>query len=103
MRDSFPYEWIQTLDAAERLDFEYVIPGHGEVIRGKQRFELWKQFFRDLLDRTADSYAGGASMEEAKKRVSDLLTPMYSDKFDHFARNIAGDVAKAYQVVNPSR
>ena len=103
MRDSFPYEWIKTLDAAEQLDFEYIVPGHGEVMRGKDKLALWKQFFHDLLDRTAAAYADGATMEEAKKRVSELLTPMYADKMEHFARNIAGDVAKAYQVVNPSR
>src|SRR5260370_15574051 len=27
MPDSYPYDWIQTLDAAEKLDFEYVIGG----------------------------------------------------------------------------
>jgi glyoxylase-like metal-dependent hydrolase (beta-lactamase superfamily II) len=103
MRDSYPYEWIQTLDAAEKLDFEYVIGGHGEVMRGKQKFELWKQYFRDLLESTTAAYVEGASMEEAKKRVSEFLTTKYADKFDHFPQNVAGDVAKAYQVINPSR
>jgi glyoxylase-like metal-dependent hydrolase (beta-lactamase superfamily II) len=103
MRDSYPYEWIQTLDAAEKLDFEYVIGGHGEVMHGKQKFELWKQYFRDLLESTTAAYVEGATMEEAKKRVSEFLTTKYADKFDHFPQNVAGDVAKAYQVINPSR
>jgi cyclase len=103
MRDSYPYEWIQTLDAAEKLDFEYVIGGHGEVMHGKQKFELWKQYFRDLLESTTAAYAEGASMEEAKKRVSEFLTVKYADKLDHFPQNVASDVAKAYQVINPSR
>src|SRR6202008_3357542 len=29
MGDSYPYEWIQTLDAAEKLDFNSVLGGHG--------------------------------------------------------------------------
>jgi glyoxylase-like metal-dependent hydrolase (beta-lactamase superfamily II) len=103
MRDSYPYEWIQTLDAAEKLDFEYVIGGHGEVIHGKQKFELWKHYFRDLLESTTAAYAEGATMEEAKTRVSEFLTAKYADKFDHFHQNVEGDVAKAYQVINPSR
>jgi cyclase len=103
MRDSYPYEWIQTLDAAEKLDFEYVIGGHGEVMHGKQKFELWKQYFRDLLESTTAAYVEGATIEEAKKRVSEFLTAKYADKFDHFTQNVAGDVAKAYQVINPSR
>jgi cyclase len=103
MRDSYPYEWIQTLDAAEKLDFEYVIGGHGEVMRGKQKFELWKQYFRDLLELTTTAYVDGATMEEAKKRVSEYLTVRYADKFDHFPQNVGSGVAKAYQVINPSR
>ena len=103
MRDSYPYDWIQTLDAAEKLDFEYVIGGHGEVMHGKQKFELWKQYFRDLLESTTAAYVEGATMEEAKKRVSEFLTAKYADKFDHFPQNVDGDVTKAYQVINPSR
>lgn len=103
MRDSYPYDWIQTLDTAEKLDFEYVIGGHGEVMHGKQKFELWKQYFRDLLESTTAAYVEGATMEEAKKHVSEFLTAKYADKFDHFSQNVAGDVAKAYQVINPSR
>jgi len=103
MRDSYPYEWIETLDVAEHLDFAYVIPGHGEVMRGKERFELWKEFFRDLLARTAAAFAEGATQDEATHRVSEALTPIYSERLPHFPQNIAGDVAKAYQVVNPSR
>jgi cyclase len=103
MRDSYPHEWIQTLDAAEKLGFEYVIGGHGEVMHGKQKFELWKQYFRDLLESTTAAYVKGATVEEAKKRVSEFLTAKYADKFDHFPQNVAGDVAKAYQVINPAR
>ena len=85
------------MDAAEKFDFEYVIGGHGEVMHGKQKFELWKQYFRDLLERTTAAYVEGATMEEAKKRVSEFLTAKYADKLAHFPQNVAGDVAKAYQ------
>ena len=32
MGDSYPYDWIHTLDAAEKLDFQHVIGGHGDLI-----------------------------------------------------------------------
>ena len=54
-------------------------------------------------DRTTAAYVDGASIEEAKQRVSEFLTAKYADKFEHFPQNVAGDVAKAYQVINPSR
>ncbi|HXN22927.1 MAG TPA: MBL fold metallo-hydrolase [Candidatus Dormibacteraeota bacterium] len=100
MGDSFPYEWIQTLEAAEKLDFNYVIGGHGDVMQGKQKFQLWKEYFHDLLDRTAAAYAEGASLDEAKKRVSDFLVPKYADKFEPgFPQSVFGNIAKAYQVI----
>lgn len=100
MGDSYPYDWIQTLDAAEKLDFEYVIGGHGDVMQGKQKFELWKQYFYDLLDRTAAVYAEGASLDDAKTRVPEFLVKKYADKFDAgFPQSVIANVAKAYQVI----
>src|SRR5207249_11619685 len=67
MRDSYPHDWIQTLDAAEKLDLDYVISGHGDVMRGKQTYDLRKQYYRELKDQTAAAYGYGTSLYEAKK------------------------------------
>jgi cyclase len=100
MGDSYPYEWIQTLDAAEKLDFNSVLGGHGDVMHGKLRFELWKQYFQDLMDRTTTAYAEGASLEQAQKTVADFLTRKYADRFDpDFPKSVAANVTKAYQVI----
>jgi len=100
MGDSYPYDWIQTLDAAEKLDFDSVIGGHGDVMHSKQKFELWKGYLQDLMDRTSTLYSQGASLEEAKKSVSDFLVKKYADKFDPgFPQSVVGNVTKAYQVV----
>jgi cyclase len=100
MGDSYPYDWIETLDAAEKLDFDQVIGGHGEVMRGKQKFELWKEYFRELLNQTALAYAQGATQEQAENRVSQLLATKYADKFDpNFPQSVVANVAKAYQVI----
>src|SRR6266478_4392592 len=104
MGDSYPYDWIQTLDAAEKLGFEFVIGGHGDVMHGKQTFELWKQYFGDLMERTAEVYAEGASLEEAKKSVSDFLVKKYADKFDpNFPKSVTANVIKAYHVIAVAR
>ena len=100
MGDSYPYDWIKTLDVAEKLDFEYSIGGHGEVMRGKQTFELWKQYFSDLLDQTAAAYGDGATLDQAKTRVSDYLVSKYAAKFDpKFPQSVGSNVIKAYQVI----
>jgi cyclase len=100
MGDSYPYDWIKTLDAAEKLDFDYAIGGHGEVMKGKQKFELWKQYFQDLMDQTSAAYSAGASLDEAKKNVSRTLVAKYASQFKAtFPQDVGANVAKAFQVI----
>jgi len=100
MGDSYPYEWIQTLDAAEKLDFNSVLGGHGDVMHGKLRFELWKQYFQDLMDRTTAAYAEGSSLEQTQKSVADFLIRKYADRFDpNFPKSVTANVTKAYQAI----
>jgi cyclase len=104
MGDSYPFDWIQTLDAAEKLDFDQVLGGHGDVMQGKQKFELWKQYFRDLLDETAQSYSAGASLEDAQEQVSKLLIAKYASQFDPaFPQSVIANITKAYQVIAMAR
>jgi len=100
MGDSYPYDWIKTLDAAEKLGADSIIGGHGDVMHGTQTFELWKEYFQELMDRTASAYAQGTSLDDAKKTVSDALAKKYADKFGPtFSSSIAANVTKAYQVI----
>jgi len=100
MGDSYPYDWIKTLGAAEKLDFDYAIGGHGDVMNGKQKFELWKQYFQALMDQTSAAYASGASLDDAKKSVSAALIAKYSAQFTAtFPQDVGANVAKAYQVI----
>jgi glyoxylase-like metal-dependent hydrolase (beta-lactamase superfamily II) len=68
MGDGYPYDWIKTLDTAEKLDFDYIIGGHGGVLRGKAQFRLWRTYLIDLMSATADAFAKGESMKEANRR-----------------------------------
>lgn len=100
MGDSYPYDWIKTLHAAEQLDFDYAIGGHGDIMKGKQKFELWKQYFQDLMDQTASAYSSGASLDDAKKKVSAALVAKYAGQFTPaFPQDVGANVAKAYQVI----
>lgn len=100
MADSYPFEWITTLDNAEKLDFEQVLGGHGDVMHGREKFELWKQYFHDLLDETGKAYAGGATLEQAQKQVAKILVSKYAAQFDPaFPQSVTANITKAYQVI----
>jgi cyclase len=100
MGDSYPYDWIKTLDAAEKLDFTQALGGHGDVMHNKDKFEMWKQYFHDLMEETAKSYSNGASLEDAQKQVSKILIANYSAKFDPaFPQSVIPNITKAYQTI----
>jgi len=100
MGDSYPYDWIKTLDAAEKLDFDFAIGGHGDVMKGKQTFELWKRYLQDLMEETSAAYSAGDSLEEARKKVSAAMVRKYASQFTAtFPQDVGANVAKAYQVI----
>ena len=103
MRDSNPYDWIRTLDAVERLDFDYVIPGHGtEVLHGKETFELWKEYFNDLLAQAADAVSSGATLDQTRQRLVPTLEAKYASRFPPglFADSVTSNVERAYRAVS---
>jgi len=100
MADGYPYDWIRTLEAASALDFDTVIAGHGDVMRGKERFALWARYFRDLLREAGEAYARGDTLAEARQKVAAALRPTYGPAFgSRFDESIDGNVNKAFRVV----
>lgn len=99
MRDSYPADWIRTLDAAEKLDFDVALGGHGDVMHGKAALELWKQYFAELLQDASRAYAEGASLDQTRKQLIPILLGKYQDSFpQRFGETIISNVEKAYRV-----
>lgn len=104
MSDGYPYDWIKTLETAERLDFDYTIGGHGGVMRGKAQFELWRSYLTDLMAATADAYSKGESMKGAEASVAARLKAQYASRFPAgaYEESVDGNIQKAYRVVSGS-
>ena len=101
MNDGYPYDWVKTLDTAEKLDFDYAIGGHGDVMHDKATFELWKHYFTDLMNETAEVFAQGATIDQARQRVLAALQPKYGGKFPAtFPKDAIPNIEKAYRVVS---
>lgn len=99
MGDASIYDWMQQLKTIEDLDFKYVIGGHGDVLSGKDRFDLWRKYFADLLAETAASAASGASLDDVKSHVIPVLLARYGTQFpSDFSKTIVGNVETAYRV-----
>jgi len=69
MSDSFPNEWADSLDALKKLDFDTVLPGHGEAFTDKAKIDYFQAYIRDVWTEVSRLKKQGVSAEEASKRA----------------------------------
>jgi len=69
MSDSYPEEWAASLDALKKLDFDTVLPGHGEAFTDKAKIDYFQAYLRDVWRDVGELKRQGVSAEEAAKRA----------------------------------
>jgi cyclase len=69
MSDSYPLEWAATLDELKTLDFDTVIPGHGDAFTDKAKIDYFAAYLRDVWASVSALKKQGVSAEEAAKRA----------------------------------
>ena len=69
MGDSYPEEWIATLDRLKALDFDTVMPGHGVVFTGKAKIDAFQRYLRDVIEQTAVLRKSGLSADAAAQKI----------------------------------
>jgi len=102
MRDAVPLAWAGTLESVSKLDYEQVIPGHGDVQKGKDRTNLVVRYLNDLYPAVKAQVDKGATVEEAVKAVGDQLAPKYEKDFANFRQGLGGplgNVTKTYEAI----
>jgi cyclase len=73
MGDAMFDEWITTLDALKKLDFDTVLPGHGVPFHGKSLITAFQNYLSDFMIKVAALRKQGLSAEEAAQKV-DLVS-----------------------------
>ena len=69
MGDGFVDEWPDTLEGLKTLDFDLILPGHGDPVQGKARLSYFQAFLRDLWKRVGDLKKEGLSAQQTSERV----------------------------------
>jgi cyclase len=69
MGDSFPEDWIATLERLKALDFDTVMPGHGVVFKGKTKIEAFQKYLRDVITQVTALKKQGLSADDAAQKV----------------------------------
>ncbi|MDQ3800109.1 MAG: MBL fold metallo-hydrolase [Acidobacteriota bacterium] len=77
----FPLDWLQTLSQVSQLDFDTLIPGHGEIQTGKAYLQKMMNLLQSVQRQVKRGLDAGLDLEGVKKQT-DLTT---------FERDFAGE------------
>ncbi|MDE2753325.1 MAG: MBL fold metallo-hydrolase [Gemmatimonadota bacterium] len=69
MGDGYLDEWDDTLEHLKSLDFDWVLPGHGNPFQDRERITYQQEYMRDLQAQAVALHAEGLSYEEAAVRI----------------------------------
>ena len=69
MSDSYPLDWVATLDELKKLDFETIVPGHGDAYTDKTKIDAFQAYLRDVWSEVSRLKKEGVPVEEAAKRA----------------------------------
>ncbi len=69
MGDAFFTDWIESVDALKKLDFDTVLPGHGNAFKGKAKLDHWQAYVRDFWTQAQAFQKKGVPWEDAAKQV----------------------------------
>jgi glyoxylase-like metal-dependent hydrolase (beta-lactamase superfamily II) len=64
-----PLEWCVTLGKLSELDFDTLVPGHGEVQRGKAYLQRVMSLLQSVQDQVKGAVAAGLDLEGTRKKV----------------------------------
>jgi cyclase len=67
--DAYLTDWSATLDRLRALDFETVLPGHGDAFQGKAKIDHFQAYLKDFWQQVTTLHDQGLSAEEAARRI----------------------------------
>jgi glyoxylase-like metal-dependent hydrolase (beta-lactamase superfamily II) len=69
MSDAFVNEWVASLDELKKLDFDTVLPGHGEAFTDKAKIDYFRAYLRDVWTEVGRLKQQGVPAEQAAQRA----------------------------------
>lgn len=97
--DGYFTEWLATLDTLKGLDFETVLPGHGDAFKGKAKIDHFQAYLRDFWTQAQQLYKAGVAAEDAAKRIDMRTHAVHYPTITQPGVNVHG-VLRAYEFLD---
>jgi cyclase len=103
MGDSYPPEWVATLDALDKLEFDQIIGGHGSV-KPKSHLRFFRNYLADLIEEVRRARTKSETLDQAKASVAAALRPTYeAGMAGQFSGSVGANVEKVYSDMEAKR
>jgi glyoxylase-like metal-dependent hydrolase (beta-lactamase superfamily II) len=70
MGDAFPRAWPHTIDEAAKVDFKYLLGGHGLMRSDRIFMTGQRNYIEEITERVASAKQAGQSLPEMRKRIT---------------------------------
>ncbi len=67
--DAYFLDWIATLEKLKLVEFDTVLPGHGNAFAGKAKIAHWQAYLRDFWSQAQATHKAGVAAEAAAKGI----------------------------------
>jgi len=96
--DGYVNEWPDALEKLNALDFEDVIPGHGDPFKGKERIAWFQAYLRDIWRQASKLHDEHVPAAEAAKRIDMTAHTAHYSSITCPGVNVAA-VSRIYAVI----
>ncbi len=107
MGDGYVDEWVDTLGRLKELDFDWILPGHGEPFQKRSRIDAFQEVLRNLWREVSSARESGQSSIEATASLDmdRVFDPWGSNPFAIMGERAAGLVKqrvvdRIYEVID---
>jgi len=69
LHQAMPYQWLESLDNMNKLDVDFIVPGHGEVC-DKSGIKKMRADISMWIDSVKDALTRGWTLEETQARIN---------------------------------
>jgi cyclase len=98
--DGYFADWIETIEQLKKLDFDTVLPGHGQPFHGKDKLDHWQAYLRDFWDQAQQFHAAKVPWEEAAKQVDLRKHAVHYPKITALGITPNHGMARAYDLLD---
>ena len=98
--DGYFADWIETIEQLKKLDFDTVLPGHGQAFHGKDKLDHWQAYLRDFWDQAQALHAAKVPWEEAAKQIDLRKHAVHYPKITAVGITPSVVMARAYDLLD---